>query len=95
MAVSGVVLVDANVIIEAVRTACWPAITGHLTESWILCSPDKASVRAAVTLGCGDRLCSLEDLARIVGTRPDPPLRHQFTSEWLRSFRTKVRLGGL
>src|SRR5438552_1749501 len=124
-------LVDTNVIIEAVRTGCWRAITGRMSvetvevctheakrgdadrtgyiavseedlsrlsrvhsvseteraalvlqypdasgmdagerdlfahayaradDTWILFSPDKASIRAAVRLGCADRLRSL------------------------------------
>jgi hypothetical protein len=160
-----IVLVDTNVIIEAVRTECWPAITGGLhvetvaacreealarppdaasayvpvgtsdlrrlrnihyvsdiaqatfrlayadahgldrgehdllthmyvsdSGDLVLCSPDKAAVRAAVLLGLGDHLRSLDDLLQAVGTRPRKPLRRQFTSAWLRSFRTKVLL---
>jgi hypothetical protein len=162
------VLVDANAIIEAVRTGCWAAITGQLRvetveecraetlrgspathpgyvtvsadhlarlhrvhavddivrarfkltyagadgmdpgehdllayahasarDAWVLCSPDKASVRAAVKLGLGDRLRSLEALVDAVGVRPSPPLLRQYTSAWLTSFRTKVVLEGL
>jgi len=162
------VLVDTNVIIEAVRTGCWAGITGRLTlesveacrnetlagsadtipgyvavtrddigrlfavhsvddvtraafklayadadgmdpgehdlvahacslpeQDWVLCSPDKASIRAAVALGFGDQVSSLEDLARAVGARPAPPLRRQYTSAWLSSFRTKVVLEGM
>lgn len=64
----------------------------ELQSDWVLCSPDKAVVRAAVRLGFGDRLWSLEQLAEAVGTRPNPPLQRQFRSEWLVSFRTKVHL---
>jgi hypothetical protein len=64
-------------------------------DDWTLCSPDKAAIRAAVTLGFADRLTSLEDLVRAVGSRARPPLRAQFTSAWLASFRTRVLLDGL
>ena len=64
-------------------------------QAWVVCSPDKASIRAAVALGFGDRLCSLEELAAAVGARPRPCLRSHFRTEWLASFRTKVRLEGL
>jgi hypothetical protein len=159
------VFLDTNVIIEAIRTHCWAAITGHLrtetveacrTEAatvptrpgrryvrvteealqriraihpvsdlaraslkltcpeaadldpgeqnllahavgrtdqvWSLCSPDKAFIRAAMVLGMGDRLISLEQLAALVGVKPRPPLRRHFSTDWLVSFRTKVRL---
>ena len=158
------VLVDTNVIIEAVRTECWTAITGQLTvetveacraealagseaesrryvpvgdadlkrmraihrvppvlqaglklayrdadgldkgehdllahahartENVRLCSPDKAAIRAAVALGLGDQIVSLEELIREVGARARRPLRVQFTTLWMVSFRSKVKL---
>ena len=64
-------------------------------QVWVVCSPDKASIRAAVALGFGDRLCSLEELVTAVGARPRLSLRGHFRTEWLASFRTKVRLEGL
>jgi hypothetical protein len=57
--------------------------------------PDKAATRAAVALGLGDRMASLEEMVATVGARPKPPLRDQFTSRWLVSFRSKVKLEGL
>jgi len=64
-------------------------------EAWVVCSPDKASIRAATALGFGDELCSLEELIAAVGTRPRLSLRSHFSTHWLVSFRTKVRLEGL
>jgi len=64
-------------------------------ETWVVCSPDKASIRAAAVLGFGDELCSLEELIAAVGTRPRISLRGHFSTHWLVSFRTKVRLEGL
>lgn len=162
------VLVDTNVIIEAVRTVCWRAVTGGLqvetveacrgealvrphpnpsnyvavtvddlsrlhevhtvstttlaafklayedadgldvgehdllafahacsSEEWVLASPDKAAIRALVALGLGDRMVSLEQVAKAVGARAKPPLREQFTARWLVSFRSQVRVEGL
>lgn len=158
------VLADTNVIIEAVRTGCWAAITGGLAvetvetccakartgspgrpgyvaicddhlrrlarvhrvtatvqaafalgyagadgmddgerdlfahaycrggDAWLLCSPDKASIRAGVALGWGDRLCSLGALATRVGARP--ALRAQFGEAWLAEWRTHFLLQG-
>ncbi|HYH78377.1 MAG TPA: hypothetical protein VEX86_01225 [Longimicrobium sp.] len=155
---------DTNVIIEAVRTGCWPALTSHLRvetvdtcrdearagnparpgyvhvtaehlarlhrvhpvtaveraslvlaydgadgmddgerdlfahaharddDTWVLCSPDKASVRAAVTLGWGDRLRSLGSLAALAGSRPRIPLKPHFEEAWLVTWRTHFRL---
>lgn len=168
MNATSIVLVDTNVIIEAVRTGCWAAITGGLHVETVvacreealarppdagsayvpvgmsdlermgnihpvsdiaratfrlayaeahgldrgehdllahmyvsdpgdvlLCSPDKAAVRAAVLLGLGDHLRSLDDLLQAVGGRSRKPLRGQFTTAWLTSFRTKVLLDDL
>jgi hypothetical protein len=164
---SSPVLVDTNAIIEAVRTSCWPAITGrfrvetvqecydealrgdatrpsyvrvapadlerlsatHLVtdierarlalayehadaldegerdlfahahsrgdRTWVLCSPDKASVRAAVALDCADRLVSLERLAQQMGARPSPPLADHHSEARLSLWRTAALLGTL
>lgn len=163
-----VVLVDTNVVIEAIRTRCWNAVTGGLRvetvaecrdearrgdrhrpgyvavadedlgrlatvhpvddleramfglgypeaqnmdagerdlfahaygraargdDVWILCSPDKASVRAAVALGWHDRLVSLGGLVSAVGARPGVPLAEHFGERWLSDFRTACLLG--
>lgn len=163
-----VVLTDANVMIEAVRTRCWNALTGGLRietveechqeplrqprdragyipvtvedlsrisavhavsdldramlameyaaaasmdpgerdlfahayaraaagdDVWIVCSPDKASVRAAVALGWHDRMHSLAALVGAVGARPCTPLAGHFGERWLSDFRTACLLG--
>jgi hypothetical protein len=159
-----VVLVDTNVVIEAVRTGCWAALTGALQvetvtachtealagnrdrpgyvpvteahlgrlarvhsvgaaeraslalahagadgmdegerdlfahalarddEVWVLCSPDKASVRAAVALGWGDRLRALATLAAHVGARPGSTFKSHFEEAWLSTWRTHFLL---
>jgi hypothetical protein len=157
-------LVDTNVIIEAVRTACWRAITGRMNvetveactheavrgdagrgayvvvseeelsrisrvhvvteaqraafaldypdaagmdagerdlfahaydrsdETWLLLSPDKASVRAGVNLGWQDRLRSLGAVANEIGARPK--LKRHFEESWLAEWRTHFLLEG-
>ena len=50
-------------------------------EVWVVSSPDKASVRAAVALDLGDRMVSLERLACTVGARPKPPLEATTVSD--------------
>jgi len=64
----------------------------HKEEVWLVCSPDKASVRAAMKLGWRERLCSLENLAQTVGIKPNPPLGRQFCEPWLSSFCTQILL---
>ncbi len=65
---------------------------GRGGDAWLLCSPDKASIRAGVALGWGDRLCSLGALAARVGARP--ALRAQFEEAWLAERRTHFLLEG-
>lgn len=155
-------LVDTNVIIEAVRTGCWRAITGRMNvetvetcineclrgdagrsgyvpvsgeelnrlsrvhvvteaeraalaldypdasgmdagerdlfahaygrsdETWLLLSPDKASIRAGVSLGWEDRLRSLGAVTDVIGARPK--LMRQFEEPWLAELRTRFLL---
>lgn len=157
-------LVDTNVIIEAVRTGCWRAITGRMNvetvatctheamagdasrkgyvevsaedlsrlacvhsvseeeratfaleypyaagmdagerdlfahalgrsdDTWLLLSPDKASIRAGVTLGWQDRLRSLAAVADETGARPK--LKRHFEESWLAEWRTHFLLEG-
>jgi hypothetical protein len=53
------------------------------TDAWILCGPDKASLRLGVRLGFRDRLVALETLLTDVGFRSKVPLRSNYTAQWL------------
>ena len=50
---------------------------------WVLCGPDKASLRCGVRLGFRERLVSLQGLLQGVGHRPKVALRRQYTRQWL------------
>jgi len=164
-----VVLVDTNVIIEAVRTATWNALTGalrvetvrechdeaergdptnpgyvvvssadlrrlhrvhdvtqgelaeylledvgasgldageqhlfahalqrarHGDTVWVLCSADKAAIRAAVRVKIHDQLRSLEEMSNAVGARPVSPYKRHFETLFLAKYRTEYLLGG-
>lgn len=52
-------------------------------EPWVLCGPDKASLRCGVRLGFRERLVSLQGLLHTVGHRPKVALRQQYTKQWL------------
>ena len=52
-------------------------------EPWVLCGPDKASLRCGVRLGFRDRLVSLQGLLHGVGHRPKVALKRQYTTKWL------------
>jgi hypothetical protein len=51
-------------------------------DAWVMCGPDKASLRFGVRLGLRDRLVALEDLLRDAGHRPATALRSAYTSGW-------------
>jgi hypothetical protein len=53
------------------------------TDAWVLCGPDKASLRFGVRLGFRERLVALEELLDAVGHRPKIDLRVHYTSKWL------------
>ncbi len=52
-------------------------------EPWVLCGPDKASLRCGVRLGFRERLVSLQGLLHAVGHQPKLALRQQYTKQWL------------
>ncbi len=49
------------------------------SDAWVLCGPDKASLRFGVRLGFRDRLVALESLLDAVGHRPKEALRSNYT----------------
>ena len=52
------------------------------SDAWVLCGPDKASLRFGVRLGFRDRLVALDGLLNDVGHRPKVPLKEPYTSAW-------------
>jgi hypothetical protein len=60
------------------------------SDAWLLCGPDKASLRIGVRLNVRDRLVALERLLEDVGFRPKTPLRSAYGQDWLN--RTLVEL---
>jgi len=53
------------------------------SDAWVLCGPDKASMRFGVRLGLRDRLIALETLLADAGHRPREALRPAYTAKWL------------
>ena len=51
-------------------------------DAWVLCGPDRASLRLGVPLGFRERLVSLEGLLNDVGHRLHPVLRPAHTRTW-------------
>lgn len=62
--------------------------------AWVVASPDRAAVRAAVRLQWGNRLVSLEKVALEVGChrRQLQRLRPHFRAKWLKRARTDALL---
>lgn len=52
------------------------------SDAWVLCGPDKASLRLGVRLGLRDRLVALETLLSDVGFRPKAAFRGNYTAKW-------------
>lgn len=52
-------------------------------DAWVLCGPDKASLRIGIRLGLRDRLVSLERLLVDVGFKPKLNLRNAYSQKWL------------
>jgi len=63
-------------------------------RAWVLCSSDKASIRAAVRVDMADQLRSLEAMSDAAGARPKPPLKSHFQELFLSRHRTEYLLGG-
>jgi hypothetical protein len=51
-------------------------------DAWVLCGPDKASLRLGVRLGFRDRLVALEALLNDTGFKSKIPLRTNYTTRW-------------
>jgi hypothetical protein len=53
------------------------------SDAWVLCGPDKASLRIGVRANLRDRLVSLERLFDDTGFRPRTPLKGAYRQNWL------------
>ena len=62
-------------------------------DAWILCGPDRASMRFGYEQNQRDRLVSLGALLQQVDFKPPKPLRSQFEQRWLQDVVTKLILG--
>lgn len=70
----------SDISLDAGEESLWAHALGR-TDAWVLCGPDKASLRCGVRLGFRCRLVSLEELL----AKTDPHgrrLRDQYTMRW-------------
>ena len=70
-----------NIALDRGEASLW-AHALHREDAWVLCGPDKASLRFGVRLGLRERLVSLERLLDDAGHRSNPPLRSAYTRRW-------------
>lgn len=61
-------------------------------DDWVLCGPDKASLRVGIRLGFRGQLVSLEKLLSDVGLRPRIPLGQAYTEKWLQQALSQLAL---
>lgn len=71
----------SHIALDRGEASLW-AHAVHREDAWVLCGPDKASLRFGVRLGFRERLVSLERLLDDVGHRPNPTLRTAYTRRW-------------
>lgn len=69
-------------LLDVGERSLWAHALGR-SDAWVLCGPDKASLRFGVRLGFRDRLVSLEGLLEAVGYRQRKALKQHFTAKWL------------
>lgn len=70
-----------NIALDEGEDALWAHALGR-EDSWLLCGPDRASLRCGVRLGHRERLVSLENLLLRVGHGPSTELRPAYTKTW-------------
>jgi predicted nucleic acid-binding protein len=76
-------LMDEAIDLDAGEFALWAHIMDR-ENMWMLCGPDKASLRFGVRQGFRDRMISLEQLLGDAGMqRTRPALRENFSKAWL------------
>lgn len=71
-------LLVSDITLDSGEASLW-AHALHRDDAWLLCGPDKASLRFGIRLGFRERLVSLERLLDDAGHRPSPALREAYT----------------
>ena len=61
-------------------------------DKFLLASPDTAALRAAMALGWGDSMFSLEEMTDLLGIKPSSPLKNNYCRKWFSSKRTEILL---
>ena len=69
-----------SIALDEGEDALWAHALGR-DDAWLLCGPDKASLRCGIRLGHRERLVALEALLKRVGHHPSG-LRTAYTQKW-------------
>ena len=71
---------NRNIALDEGEEALWAHALGR-NDAWLLCGPDRASLRCGVRLGHRERLVALEALLKHVGHHSSG-LRTAYTQKW-------------
>ena len=70
-----------GIALDRGEESLWAHALGR-NDEWVLCGPDRASLRCGVRLGFRDRIVSLQQLLDGVGHRAGTTLRGHYTTRW-------------
>lgn len=79
-----VAILAADLAVDRGELSLWAHALSR-QDRWVLCGPDRASLRLGIRLGFRERLASLEQLLGDAGYRPRQPLNVAFTAAWHRA----------
>lgn len=80
-----------GIALDRGEESLWAHALGR-ADAWLLCGPDKASLRCGVRLGFRDRLISLQELLERLGHRTKIALKPHYTTLWLNRTVTELVL---
>lgn len=87
------VLLKGGAALDPGERALWAHALSRTDETWILCGPDRASMRFGYEVGMRARLVSLGGLFDDIRYRRPTPLRPHFEKLWLDNVLSKLVLG--
>lgn len=80
-----------GIVLDRGEESLWAHGLGR-DDRWLLCGPDKASLRCGVRLGFRDRIVSLEELLDGVVHLPRTALKRHYTKRWLEEVLVEIFL---
>ncbi len=78
---AGLAVRITDIMLDRGEASLWAHALSR-TDAWVLCGPDKASLRCGVRLGFREQLVSLEELLDDAGYRSRTTLRSAYTRRW-------------